>query len=300
MVRVALGLALAAGVSRNAWAEGPAPAASRADEAFQAGRWSDASEIYEGITSREPGNGEAWFRLGISRRKLKRYDPAAHALERASAAGFSAVQTLGALAITRAEQGERERAFETLTRAVDAGLPVSVLETHPGLEPLRADARFAGIRAAADRKSHPCEREPRYAALDFWLGDWDVYRAGQRVGHNRILKAERGCVVLESWTDSSGGTGRSLNYLDPATGRWRQNYVDENGGVVWYEGEVRDGALRFLGENVGADGKSRRARVVLTPRSDGTVHHLIEHSDDGGKTWHGYFDAEYRRVGAAK
>jgi hypothetical protein len=27
--------------------------------------------------------------------------------------------------------------------------------------------------------------------------------------------------------------------------------------------------------------------------------HLIEESDDGGMTWHGHFDAEHRKAGAA-
>jgi hypothetical protein len=52
--------------------------------------------------------------------------------------------------------------------------------------------------------------------------------------------------------------------------------------------------MHFHGENVQADGKSSLARVLLAPLPDGTVHHVIERSDDGGKTWSKGFDAIYR------
>jgi hypothetical protein len=92
-------------------------------------------------------------------------------------------------------------------------------------------------------------------------------------------------------------SGESFNYFDAANGKWRQNWVDENGGLVWYEGEVLDGAMHFHGENWGPTGAKSLARVTLTPQPDGSVHHFVESSSDGGKTWTVGFDAVYVKKG---
>lgn len=78
-----------------------------------------------------------------------------------------------------------------------------------------------------------------------------------------------------------------------------QQWVADNGSVVWYEGEVRDGAMHYTGEQISAKGNKTLARVLLQPQPDGTVRHRIENSTDGGKTWSSGFDAIYRRAGQA-
>ena len=99
----------------------------------------------------------------------------------------------------------------------------------------------------------------------------------------------------ESWTSANGNTGRSLNYFDPKSGTWKQNWVSDKGGIVRYEGSVKDGAMHFSGESINPKGEAEIARVTLRPLSDDRVHHLIEHSKDGGKTWYTYFDGKYVR-----
>ena len=159
---------------------------------------------------------------------------------------------------------------------------------------LKPDPRFAALVKKAQDKAHPCVNDARYRAFDFWVGDWDVFVGTQQVGHNRIERQLEGCLLMENWTDSYGSSGKSVNYFDPAVGRWKQNWVDETGGVVWYEGEVKDGEMRYAGENIAANGKKQLAHCRLTPMADGTVHHVIETSQDDGKTWTKSFDAIYR------
>jgi tetratricopeptide (TPR) repeat protein len=271
-----------------------AQSAEDASKLFDAQEWAPAAEAYGKIVQADPKNGDAWFHLGIAERNLKQYDKSAAAFQKAIDNGFFKMRGYAALGITWAMAGDSDRAFEALSRAVDGGLPANVLQTHPGLSALKDDARMAPLVKKAEEKSHPCEHDAHYRAFDFWVGDWDVFQGTQQVGHNRIEKILDGCALQENWTSGYGNTGRSLNYFDPASGKWKQNWVDDGGGVVWYEGEVRDGAMHFHGENVQADGKKSLARVVLSPLPDGTVHHVIERSDDGGKTWSKGFDAIYR------
>ena len=162
-----------------------------------------------------------------------------------------------------------------------------------------ASALLAAAVPAQPAES-PCTSDERYRALDFWLGTWKVVDAsGVELGKNHISATQGGCLVVEHWTSANGSTGQSMNYFDPGRGHWRQHWVDEGGGVVHYEGQVAGGAMRFVGENIRADGSSVQARVLLEPLENGRVHHLIEHSADGGRSWDTYFEATYFPVAEA-
>lgn len=271
-----------------------AQSAADAQKLFDAEQWGPAAEAYSKVVAADPKNGDAWFHLGVAERNLERYAESVAALEKAMDNGFLKMRCHTALGITRAQAGDTKGAFHDLDLAVDQGLPAQVLETHPGLAPLRDDPRMAALRKKAQEKSRPCEHDARYRAFDFWVGDWDVYQGAQQIGHNRIEKILAGCALQENWTDGYGSSGKSLNYFDPAAGKWKQNWVDETGGVVWYEGEVKDGEMRYAGENIAANGTKQLTHCRLTPMPDGTVHHVIETSADGGKTWSKGFDAIYR------
>ena len=257
--------------------------------------WQEAATLGRRIVETDPTQGEGWLLLGQSLGKLEQYDGAIDAIYRAIDLDFQPATTNAALAITYSRAGQPAEGLKALRTAVEAGLPASVLETYPALEPLREQPGFDEILQIAERLSHPCEHDERYRALDFWVGSWDVYMGDQQVGHNQITKNQRGCLIHESWTSASGSTGESINFFDPTTGSWTQHWVDENGGVVWYTGGPEDKGLHMVGENIDSKGKVKAARLTLSPMEDGTVHHLIEHSDDKGKNWSVWFDATYKR-----
>ena len=50
-----------------------------------------------------------------------------------------------------------------------------------------------------------------------------------------------GCVLLENWTGTSGGTGKSFNYYDPGKKKWIQIWIDSGGGVIQSEGGFANG-----------------------------------------------------------
>ena len=54
--------------------------------------------------------------------------------------------------------------------------------------------------------------------------------------------------------------------------------------------------MRVFGGSAPPDGTPHSAisaRVTWTRKDDGTVHHYIEQSTDGGKTWQTFFDGIY-------
>lgn len=275
-------------------AAGPA-ALEKARALFEAQKWSKAAEAYEAILKEDPSSGENWFRMGLSYRMIDRCDRALAAYQEAERRGYSTLQLLGSAAICWSAAGAPDDAFAYLERAVAQGMNVQILRTLPDLASLRADPRFPALLEKAEKKAHPCEHDPRYRAFDFWVGEWDVLSNGQKVGENRIEKTLSGCVLMESWTDAFGSSGRSMNYLDPSSGKWRQNWVSENGTVVRYEGAIVNGAMRYEGESVAPDGAVTRTRVTIEPKPDGSVRHVIENSTDSGATWSAAFDATYVR-----
>jgi len=298
-----LALLLAAAPALRA-AEPPAdPAMQEGFAALQANDLPRAAKAFQAAAGRAPGSAEAWFRLGLAQREMKQYDAAIQSLGTALDRGYNPALAETSLAIAyvaKGDRNDRDKAFDHLGRAIRAGVPPAVLNSHPGLASVRDDPRFKSLVAAAAKAAHPCEGEARYRAFDFWIGDWDVYATGsggQRIGGNRIERIAGGCALLESWTGAGGDSGKSINYFDPVDGKWRQHWVGDGGEVVWYEGAFADGAMRLHGETRSANGTRQPRRATFTPRPDGSVRQFLESSSDG-KAWTVAFDAVYVKKGS--
>jgi hypothetical protein len=144
----------------------------------------------------------------------------------------------------------------------------------------------------------PCADEA-HAAFDFWVGEWDVYPNGKDtlVAHSRIEKLYGGCAIRENWMPLKGTGGGSLNNLDPATGRWHQEWIGSAPGRVEFDGGPADGKMVLTGywAGVGGPGKDGLVRMTYTPEPDGSVRQYGEVSYDHGLTWATNFDLIYRR-----
>jgi hypothetical protein len=150
----------------------------------------------------------------------------------------------------------------------------------------------------------PCATAERSRAFDFWLGTWDVHPwatpgvSGPRLGTNRITTIVGGCALLEVWTSARGGTGQSYNWFDTNLGNWRQLWIDQGGNTLDYtSGEYRDGAMRFSGWTLGANGARVLQKLTFFNVHRDTVRQLFESSSDSGRTWASAFDARYVRRG---
>jgi len=162
------------------------------------------------------------------------------------------------------------------------------------LSGLRQDSRFAKLLEQAQRNARPCDG-PAYRQFDFWIGQWDVHAQGQLAGANSIQPILDGCVLLENWTGARGGSGKSFNFYNAATGKWQQTWVSNTGYVLELAGEFKGEALAYQGETRASNGSRTLHRLTFTKISADRVRQLWEQSQDGGKSWAVVFDGDYLR-----
>jgi len=270
------------------------PTAQEALAYFQNQDWVNAAKAYQTITEREPNNGPAWFRLGHSLHSMGKYQEAAKAYHRAIEINKNPVAMYN-LACAYARANDKEKAFEWLTRAMQAGFSqTQQVRIDEDLVSLRDDARFKEAIAFAERNANPCGQAV-YKQFDFWVGEWNVFAGGSQAGTNTVQKILGGCVVFENWTDMGGRAGKSFNTFNAKKGKWQQTWVDDSGNVIEFVGEAKEGVMSYQAESVGAGGVKMLQRMTFTKISDNRVRQLWEQSSDGGKTWNVAFDGDYQR-----
>ena len=144
----------------------------------------------------------------------------------------------------------------------------------------------------------PCQEVAAAGDFDFWLGSWEVTTAdGTVAGTNRISKEDGGCLVLERWTSSAGGTGTSVNFFNPESNQWRQVWVGSGGSLIDIVGGLRDGSMTLTGTIVYVGRReSFPFRGTWTPLEDGRVRQFFEQFDADRDSWQPWFEGFYRRL----
>jgi hypothetical protein len=141
-------------------------------------------------------------------------------------------------------------------------------------------------RPAADDGRYPCRSVHTF---DFWAGDfeatkWDEPNGTVR-GHLHNTREYDGCVIVERWEGATGSRGMSMSFYDANRHVWRMVWNGDDNRSNDFEGSYRDGAMRFEGWILDADGKRVLASNVLQDVSPDTIRHIYSVSLDGGKTW---------------
>ncbi len=141
---------------------------------------------------------------------------------------------------------------------------------------------------------------PEYRRFDFWLGDWVAYNlqdSNKLAGTNRIVLLQDSCVVQENWVGRGGQyTGTSYNWYDRQEGKWRQTWIDNQGGSLQLSGGMKGGEMiLYSGEMKSRQGESYINRITWTPNPDGSVRQHWEISKDDGQSWETVFDGLYKR-----
>jgi hypothetical protein len=285
-------------VSTPSWLiGGPAAAADieTADRFFDQRKWPEAAESYRAVIRDDASNGQAWSGLGRALFRMKRYNDAIGALEKAEQLAVTPPRTRYNLARACALAGRPDAAFGWLDKSIEAGFQgYGFMKGDDKLDSLRSDPRFATALKRAERIAFPCRGDEAFREFDFWVGEWEVTVPGGGVaGTNRIEKTVDGCLLLENWSSATGGSGKSLNYRDPTSGRWRQLWIDSGGEVISAEGGLEDGAMRLIGTHTLKSGEIRPFRMTYTPLPNRHVHQLLEESTDDGESWSIWFDGDY-------
>lgn len=159
---------------------------------------------------------------------------------------------------------------------------------------------FAASTAAVPAQTvaaPPCEGAAHHQ-LDFWVGDWAVFQQGEdktQIATSRIESVMNGCGIRENYSSphAPGGAyaGTSYSGYDRKDDKWHQMYVDTNGNVTWYTGEL-EGADMVLRAPAA---KGALQTMTYRPQTDGSVRQIGVISTDGGKTWTPSYDYIYRK-----
>jgi hypothetical protein len=159
---------------------------------------------------------------------------------------------------------------------------------------LSISAAVAAQSPAPDPR--PCEKDPGYRAMDFWIGAWNVETAqGKPAGKSHIELILGSCIVLENWSGANGYEGKSFNLYLPDTSTWEQIWVDNAGEITKYEGEARGGNIYYRAHSKDPDGTAILRKMTFFKKDGDEVRQLGESSKDAGKTWTVDYDLIYRR-----
>jgi hypothetical protein len=257
-----------------------------------------ATDLVE-LRRKEGAVAQEWFALAQKARLADELAVAEAALKTAEDLGFSPVAVGLEEARILIGKGGFAAAVAKMRALFDSGFTsVSALTADPVINSLSGRADFDKLIADMSVQAYPCEHYDGFRDFDFWIGKWDVHVAnGTYVGSNVIERDQRGCVLIENWTNASGGTGMSVNYLDMSNNEWVQVWNAEGGSQINIRGKLTDEGMLMVGKlhNV-ATGTTVPFRALFTPLPDGRVRQFFEQSNDGGNTWVVWFEGFYSRT----
>lgn len=158
--------------------------------------------------------------------------------------------------------------------------------------------RGAPTKLQAQRLAPRCgEDRPPYRDLDFLVGRWDFFTLdGNKIAEQVYSKREQGCLILEDWSTLSGETGTGMNFVDPATGKWRQVWMSPRFHIDYSGGLTENGDFVLEGRIYPNNGDPAAAvRGVYSRQSDGSVTKEFLQYDETTKTWRRFFIGIARR-----
>lgn len=148
---------------------------------------------------------------------------------------------------------------------------------------------------------NPCAA-PQQKQLEFWVGEWELTWPGDKPGEldhgtNSIHRLLDSCVVQENFSggDTMHLRGMSLSIFDTRAGKWKQTWVDNEGGYLDFVGEFQDGQMILARDAVRPDGTKVIQRMVFKNITANEFDWNWEASKDGGKTWEVMWPIHYKR-----
>lgn len=158
-----------------------------------------------------------------------------------------------------------------------------------------------GARQKPAAQTKPCS-EPEQKQFDFWVGEWDLRWPGNNPGDtahgtNSVRRVLGGCVVEENFSggDATNLRGQSVSLFDASAGRWKQTWVDNEGGYLDFAGEFKDGQMILWRKATRPDGTKALQRMVFKNIARDEFDWSWEGSKDGGKTWTVVWPIHYKR-----
>jgi tetratricopeptide (TPR) repeat protein len=290
------------GNSKKIFAQGGPAGLRTADSLFGERQWLAAKKFYDGILKDTTQNALEWNRLGFCNLNLQFYDEALRNFKKSllqhPPASLKAI-VYSRMARIFALKNEKEESFRSLDSAVAyAYFNLKEMDSLSDFNGIRGEKRFKDIRQQVFMTVYPCMSNPQAREFDFWVGEWDVFQTGTNFyqGHSLIQLIAGGCAILENW-DSQNSSGKSLNFIDPITKKWKQTWAGSYAGGIqeFVNGKYEDSIMHFEFETTDGHGNKISGRFRFYNQGPNQVRQFSETSADGGKTWTTNYDFTYKR-----
>jgi hypothetical protein len=138
--------------------------------------------------------------------------------------------------------------------------------------------------------------------FDFWVGSWRCEglamapdgKQNKQTGTNRVTREMKGHVVHEHF-QMGDYKGESWSVYEPRGKRWRQTWVDDNGGYIALYGEFKDGVMILRTPPDPTNPKAWKRMRYHNIKSDGFDWDW-EGTQDEGATWKSLWHLRYVRT----
>lgn len=279
----------------------PHPDAAPANASYVAKDWAKAAELYGHISTAEPKNGRAWYRLGVSLHGKGEHEQAIEALAKAIENGAANFLGEYEIALCYASLKHNDKAKQYLERAVQDGFgQPELMMSDTELAGMRSEASFLKLVEQAKRNQNPCTYAAENRQFDFWVGEWNVVttHGGMPAGTSKIERILNDCVILENWTSLNNPyQGKSFNSYNTSLKRWEQFWVDNSQGMIYFWGELKDGIMDYWTDEIPqGNGQKLKRHLQFIPQGPDRVRQFSQGSTDGGKTWTVEYDFTYNRM----
>ncbi len=267
----------------------------KATQLLQEEKYDEAEIILLKLLETSPNYARGWYLLASVRHQNNDFKGAVKALEKNLAISQS-WPALYNMATAQARLGNKSAALEWLEKALNAGGAFATdIENEEDFAGIMKEPKFVELVKLVVTKRNPCMYSEKARQFDFWIGDWDVFVGGKKVGENLIELETGGCTLIENWKNTTGGTGKSINVYDASVDKWKQFYVGSQGGVFLFEGGKEEGVMRFKAETVDQTGAKTLHNFEFYNLPDKTVRQKWDQSTDNGKTWSTVWDSIYKK-----
>ncbi len=275
-------------------------ASVQAAAAYDAKDWAKSAQLYEPMVQAHPEIPRLWFRLATSQQELGQLDQALQTMEQGLKAGVPPVFAEFSIATIYAQKGDKEKTFEHLQKALDAGYnKLEQFDSDAHLVSLRGDPRLAKMRQEVEHNLKPCASTPENRQFDFWLGEWNVEttQGGVPAGQSKIELILGDCVIQENWqSDGNPYSGKSYNIYNTALKRWEQFWVDNSAGNIFFYGGLKDGVMDYWTDEIPQPGgPALKRHLQFIKVGPDKVRQYSQGSTDGGKSWKPEYDFTYSR-----
>lgn len=272
-----------------------------ADSLFNLQQYKKAAVAYEDFIPKNKVRPLSKARLAFCYHKLGNYKKANFIYNQISSNPNTRLKPFlySRMAMTYSLEKKLEKSLAFLDSAiVNSYIDINELTTSPDFNNIRKTEKFKSLYNKAVLAAYPCMSDPHAREFDFWIGEWNVYQTGTTnyAGHSLIQMISGGCALLENW-DSQNSTGKSINFIDPVTNKWKQSWSGSYtaGNQEFVDGEYKDSAMRFTFETTDNQGKKLIGRFIFFNEGPNQVRQFNETSADSGKTWTTNYDFTYMR-----